>query len=216
MYVLVIGIGLICVLVMVWFWSTGGKYKAVFADEHFLEVAGKLSGLKEAAFAKAHQPLDGPMEPNDRRTMVTSAGLTMIYIIVPTDAGYEHRLSVSLQNGLTAHAVGEMFALWGILLLGEEKEQCEFYFSQRTVHYAVWIHSVKEQAQKADSAGLAVTGELLAGFREKWAQGEMRREWKRFEAYVNVKAAGPAGEQGLSVPCPVSPVSGRGVEELKK
>lgn len=173
--------GAVVVLIALWFLTRGGKYKKVFADEHFLEVAGRVPALKEAALAQAERPADvsSPLPVDDPRRVVTSAGLVVLYTIAPEGAGFEHHVSVSLDGAYTAHAVGDMFVWWILRLLGVDVRRCGLLISPRTVHFAIWIIDRAEHAEFSGRPVGVPAAAQVAEFRKEWVQSWQSVRWER-------------------------------------
>src|SRR5262245_33708478 len=93
-------------LVLIWIIRAGGVYKKVFADSHFQEVVDSLPALKQAARERPiRSKQDAPQSAADPRSLLTSAGLALVYTVSPDANGWYHHLSVSLPaRGYTTHA----------------------------------------------------------------------------------------------------------------
>jgi hypothetical protein len=178
--------GVVVALILLWVLVRASKYKQVFADAHFLEVANELPELKARALAQADQPLDtSRWTPQDEtRRLITSAGLVVVYTIAPDGDQYVHHLSVSLRGGYTAHAVGDMFIWWLLRLLGVDIQRCRLLISQRTVHYAIWQVDREEQAVFANCSVAEPSAADVAGFRQEWMRSEQSVRWERFTVRI--------------------------------
>jgi hypothetical protein len=175
--------GVIVVVILLWMFTRGGKYKQIFADTHLLEVGQKIAAMRAAALAQADRDEGDarPMDPDDPRHIISSAGLTLIYTIMRDGDFYVHHLSLSNSGGgYTPHAVGDMFIRWGLLLLEVDPTNCELLISPRTVHYAIWRVTSEQQSEFGSRAIVEPTEEMLAAFRQSWRETPMKYQWQHF------------------------------------
>ena len=87
-------------------WSTGRKYKRLFADDHIVELLGLVPGLKAAAIELSGKPLNPEGDP---RSVITKAGLAVFYSAQASGAEYLHHLSFSYAGAPMAFAAGGRF-----------------------------------------------------------------------------------------------------------
>lgn len=179
-----IGILLILIVLLtlagLWLLDSYRDYAKVFADEHFREVAARLPALKRAALERIISPAsDEVCTPQDPRGMLTSAGLTVLYLIGREGCCFHHDLSVSWPiRAYTPRAVGNMFLCFLAHLLGIGLERLYLRVSSKTVHHAAFTLNTEEQDQFADRALTCLSSEELAAFREDWAPGWKRIKWE--------------------------------------
>ena len=167
-----IGIAVAAVIgsVLLWSFSRSSKYKAIYADEHFLEVAAELPAIKQHAYAMADDAPDYSTPPtdDDPRMFVSSQGLIVMYTIGLEEGRYEQHVSVSLDTGVTVSAVGEMFTLWLLYLLGVDLDPCVLVVSPSRVHFASWQVEPEAREQLAAAPVLEPTADDVTRFREYW------------------------------------------------
>jgi hypothetical protein len=174
---------LVFVLSLAGFWLRRGfeTYTKVFSDEHFREVGAGLPALKRAALERVIVPeSDAVCTPEDPRGLLTSAGLTVLYLIGCQENHFHHTLSVnSTARGSTAHAAGEMFICLLVRLLGVRADRLHLRLSSRAVHHAVFTLTTPEHEQFADQPVTPLSAEELAAFRRDWALSWKAIRWER-------------------------------------
>jgi hypothetical protein len=165
-----------------WILSRGGLYRRLFADAHFVEVARGVDRLKDAALERVIvSDEDEVASPADRRTLVTSAGLALLYTVRAVEGRFVHHYSVSVAGRYTAHAVGETFTLFVAKLLGLPFEALALGVGRSTVHHAEFRLSAGEQAEFAARPVPVVSAAEVAVFRSEWVEASKRLRWERLE-----------------------------------
>ena len=167
--------------VLLWLFVRSSKYKAIFADEHFLEIAAELPPIKQHAYAMADDAPDRSKPPtdDDPRMFVSSQGLIVMYTIGLEEGEYEQHVSVSLDTGYTAGAVGEMFTHWLLYLLSVDLDHCVFVISPSRVHFASWRVEPEALEQLAAAPVLEPTADDVARFREHWREAREKVQCNR-------------------------------------
>jgi len=161
---------LVLTLASLWLLDSHRAYTRLFSDDHFHEVAARLPALKRAALERVIlSASDAVCTPEDPRGMLTSAGLTMLYLIGREGRWFHHDLSVSLPiRAYTLHAVGNMFGCFLVRLLGIGMERLHFHNSSRRVHHTGFTLSAEEHEQFADRPVTPLSPGDLAAFRRHW------------------------------------------------
>jgi hypothetical protein len=116
----VAGAVVVALLLVIWWLVVRGRaYRRVFADEHIVEFARAIAGLKRAAIAGVEEgELGAPLGSDDRRQVLTDGGLLLCYTISRQGEEYHHHLSLSMAGRYTPAAVGRCFVAYAGLLLG--------------------------------------------------------------------------------------------------
>jgi hypothetical protein len=171
------------VALVAWIALRGAKYRRIFADRHFVEVAQGVARIRSAALSRVIVSDDDVVRsPNDPRALVTSAGLALLYTIRRAENQFVHHYSVSLAGGYTAHAVGETFVLFVAKLFGVPFETLALGVGRSTVHHAEFELPQTEQAAFAGRQVLKVSPAEIAAFREEWIEARERLRWERLDA----------------------------------
>ncbi len=182
---LIIGMLLTIVFVLtlasLWLLRGFAAYNRVFSDEHFQEVSARLPALKRAALERVIVPgSDAVCMSEDPRGLLTSAGLTVLYLVGREGDWFHHDLSINSPScGYTTHAVGEMFIYFLVRLLGVEMDRLRLGVSPRAVHHAAFTLSTGEHEQFAGQPVTPVSPEELAAFRRDWALSWREERWER-------------------------------------
>jgi|SRR5579862_9362388 len=134
---------------IIWIVVRARRYNRLFAKDHYLQIAREVPRLKTATLERVIlTEEDGVRSPGDPRTMLTRAGLAVVYTIARVDNRFVHHYSVSVAGGYTAGAVGERFVLFIATLVGIPFEQLVLsVVVKSTVHHAEFNLSEEEQAQ---------------------------------------------------------------------
>jgi hypothetical protein len=173
---------IVTVLTLAGLWLLRGfeAYTKMFSDEHFHEVGARLPALKRAALERIIVPeADLVCTPEDARGMLTSAGLTVLYLVGHEGDWFHHDLSVSsTARGYTAHAVGEMFTCLLVRLLGVGMDRPRLWVSSRAVHHAAFTLSAADHEQFAGWQVTPLSPEGLAAFRRDWALSWRAVRWE--------------------------------------
>lgn len=125
---------------------SGRKFKRVFSEGSFLEVADALPAMRSAAAELAINVADTEsvaLEELEPLCTLTSAGTRAMYTIYEVEDGFEHRISVSHSGGHTTFAEGEMYIQWILRVLAVPEDQVEFCRSSSPVFYAMWTMSTE-------------------------------------------------------------------------
>ncbi|MGH8778597.1 hypothetical protein [Paraburkholderia sp.] len=154
------------------------RYRPVFADRHFVEVARNVAQIKAAALEQHGD--DGYRPADDPRAQVTTAGLALVYTIVQRDDRFIHHYSVSIPGGVTPHAVGERFILFVARLLGVPFDTLALSSSESsTVHHAQFQLSQSGQEVFATRPVPEVTKIEIAAFRTEFNEARKDLRWTR-------------------------------------
>lgn len=130
----IVGFGVVSAVAFVR--SRTRRYRRLFADEHFFEIAHACPRLKAAALERPIiDEQDMPRTPDDPRALVTRAGLAIVYTVRPQESELVHHCSVSVPGGYTAHAVGATFVVFLAKLIGLPIEKSSFVIGSSTVHH---------------------------------------------------------------------------------
>jgi hypothetical protein len=156
----------------------GALYRRLFADEHFLEIGGRIAELKRGALGLADSA-EPPPSPTDPRVLLTQAGLAVVYTVRRDEKHWVHHASVSLAGGYTAHSLGEAFILFLAGRLGVSLDRLALSVTPSTVHHAEWTLDDAEHAAFAAQPVEASSVEDLAAFRRKWATVREGLRWER-------------------------------------
>lgn len=136
-------------LVVRQFIVAGRRYRPVFAEAHYNEVAGLLAELRRKALDAMDEPQwGGPDPPYD----VTSAGLILSYSINRDRDRYTHHLALSLAGHVTPHAVGDRFAFFIADRLGVPFDIVSLGASPATVHHMEFQLDEEQQQIAASRA----------------------------------------------------------------
>jgi len=176
-------LGMVIVLTMAGLWLLKGfeAYTKVFSDEHFQEVGTRLPALKRAALERVIVPQAAEVcTPEDPRGLLTSAGLTVLYLIGHKGDWFHHDLSVSsTARGYVAHAVGGMFTGLLVRLLGVGVDRLRLWVSSRAVHHMAFTLSAEEHELFASQPVTPLSPEELTAFRVDWALSSRTIRWER-------------------------------------
>jgi hypothetical protein len=174
---------IVIVLTLAGLWLLRGfeSYTKAFSDEHFGEVGARLPALKRAALERVIVPeSDAVCTPQDPRGMLTSAGLTVLYLVGREGDWFHHDLSVSSPTrGYTAHAVGDMFTRLLVRLLGVGVDRLRLWVSSRAVHHAAFSLSAGEHEQFAGQPVTPLSPQELVAFRQDRALSWRAVRWER-------------------------------------
>lgn len=176
-------VGLLVAAFVGWIAFRWYVYRRLFADRNFLEVATGVARLKVAALDKvivSHE--DEVKSPADPRALVTSAGLVLIYTVWRVEDRFVHHYSVSVDGGITAHAIGETFVLFVAKLLGVPFEKLALGVGQTTVHHAQFDLSISEQTQFAEFPVPEVSKAGVKAFLTEGMEARKHLQWQRSDA----------------------------------
>lgn len=153
------------------------RYRRIFADRHFAEVARNVAQVKAAALEHG----DGEYRPpDDPRARVTTAGLAMVYSISQRDDRFIHHYSVSIAGRPTPHGVGEPFTLFVAQLLGVPFDLLALSSSETsTVHHAEFQLSQSEQLAFASQPIPEVTKTGIKAFLTEFHAARKDLHWMR-------------------------------------
>lgn len=158
------------------------KYRRLYADEHYLEIAREVARLKVVALDRIVAPdEDEPPSPTDPRALVTGAGLALFYTVWRIEDRFVHHYSVSVAGDYTAHAVGETFTLFVAKLLGVPFEALALEVWPSTVHHAEFHLSAAEQSEFAERAVPKVSLAEIKSFRSEWMEAREHLRWHKLE-----------------------------------
>lgn len=149
------------------------KYKALFADDHIVELARRLSGAKAASLALLETAYEGQMKFRDEAAreqgnlFETSAHLRIYYTIDREAQGYLHHLSMSFTRGPLARAGVEHFSAIIGELLTIDIRQADILQSDRTVGHIEFLLSETEQRLFASRAVLIPSRPEVAALRKR-------------------------------------------------
>jgi len=168
------------VFFVAWIASRSSVYTRLFADEHFLEVSRGVRQIKGAALDNLiASDRTEPNSPDDPRAVVTTAGLALLYTVRRVEGCFVHHYSVSVAEGYTAHAVGEMFVLFVAKLMGVPFASLALGVGRSTVHHAEFVLSSDEQIQLEQRPVLQVSLAEITAFRAEWLEARKHVEWQR-------------------------------------
>ncbi|MCC6997757.1 MAG: hypothetical protein IT370_24275 [Deltaproteobacteria bacterium] len=140
--------------------------RRLFGDEHFLEIARKVPAMKDAALASASAPdVEGRVPLDDARLVLTTCGLAILYTVGAEEGQFVHACSVSYRRGVTAHAIGEAFLAYLVILLGLPVERLKLAVSASTAHHAEVTLSPDDHAAVAAADVPEVTATNIAAIR---------------------------------------------------
>lgn len=134
-------------LIVLWVFLSGGKYKAIFAGEHLVEVATLLQQMKDAAYQRIGEE---PTPPADDRCTVSSARIASFYTVDEAEDRFVHRFSISIAGSITPHAVGRCFTLYFADLLGIPFEKLQLAVSENHVFHCGYDLSEEEHMALKD------------------------------------------------------------------
>jgi hypothetical protein len=179
--ILLLTIVVLLILAALWLVDSHRAYQEIFADEHFREVTARLPALKRAALERVIlSASDAVCTPEDPRGMLTSAGLSVLYLIGREGCWFHHDLSLSwVRRPYTPHAIGNMFLCFLARLLGIGMERLCFRISAKTVHHTAFTLSALEHQQFADRPVVSLSLDELAAFRRHWALSGRMVRWER-------------------------------------
>ena len=169
-------VGLLAASFIIW---GATRYRPIFADKHFTEMARTVAQVKAAALEHG----DDPYRPaDDPRAQVTTAGLALVYTINQRDDRFIHHYSVSIPGRVTPHAVGEQFILFVARLLGVPFDILALSrFESSTVHHAEFRLSQAEQLAFARQPVPEVTKVEIAAFLTEFHEARKNLRWTRVE-----------------------------------
>jgi hypothetical protein len=146
-------------------------YSYLFGEDHYMEFAQEVDRIKQAALGQVETHLpSAPYGPDDPRVMHTSADMVVFYVIARDKNLFRHRFTVHLAGRFTPSFIGEMFSLYIITLLGEERERFRLSITLRSVFVGEIMLTSREQemfafreiaAPTRDSVRTTHTGLLL-------------------------------------------------------
>jgi len=172
--------GSFLLLLVLWFFFKGGKYKQLFADEHFVEIAQGVVGMKQAALDDINDPEHAtPPDANDGRLLKTSAGLVIYYDITKDDGRFVHHYSISVAGGYTAHAVGRTFAIFVAQLLGVPLDVLTLVVTESSIHHVEFTLEPSSQAEFAARPVPVVTLADVPEYRKQGMEANEKVTWQR-------------------------------------
>lgn len=131
----------------------GRRYRAIFAPAHFRELASALKELKPE--------LESVAETARPSSLLTSAGVGVVYTVSPAEDGTQHHLSLSYRGGFLARAAGLAIVGFLVELMGIDIRRVHPFATQTGVLHAVFKLSPEEQAAWRGYAVVAPEGEEL-------------------------------------------------------
>lgn len=156
---LIAGAEPIMLLLIVLFGRFDTKYKALFADDHIIELAQRLAKAKAAAIALLEKPYEGQMRFRDDAAreqgnkFETSAHLELYYTIDHEAENFRHHISMSYTGGVLALSAGQHFAGYLNELLRVDLLNVAFMGqSDRLIFHISFVLSPSEQGQFAETA----------------------------------------------------------------
>ncbi|GMV80467.1 MAG: hypothetical protein AMXMBFR7_16510 [Planctomycetota bacterium] len=178
--------GIALPIFVIWILSRSSNYDKLFDDAHVLWVAGQISLLKAAALEQIgteNAPLVFAVD--DRRRLISDAGIAMLYTISRNDRGrYEHHASVSLAGAYTPRAIGELFVLLLANRLRIPFERLSLSVSPARVHHVEWEFDEAEQAAFVERRVETPAPDWPALFREERMRIRPRLKWKELDIRV--------------------------------
>lgn len=134
------------------------KYKALFSDDHIVELAHRLARAKSAALALLERPYEGQMKfrgdaAREQGNMFeTSAHLEIYYTIDHEAEDYRHHISMSYTKGVLALAGGQHFAgILNELMSVDLLKVASMWQSGRLIFHISFALSQAEQRQFAEA-----------------------------------------------------------------
>jgi hypothetical protein len=161
----------------------GNKYKRLFADEHIVELAERLTKAKAACLALLEKPYAGDKKfrneaaRDEGNLFVTSARLSVYYTIDREDRDYRHHISIAYSGGVLALSGGQHFAgILNELLHLDLLSRASMWQSKRTVFHITFALNAGEQDRFAnDPVHIPALDELPAvRARAREMVGQMR------------------------------------------
>jgi hypothetical protein len=163
-----------------WFFFRGGKYRQIFADEHFVEIAQGVAGMKRAALDDINDPTAADIpDPNDGRLLTSSAGLVIYYDITKDDDRFVHHYSISVGGGYTAHAVGRTFGIYVAQLLGVPLDTLTLVVTESSIHHIEFTLDPSSQELFAARAVPVVTLADVPEYRKRGMEANEKVTWQR-------------------------------------
>jgi hypothetical protein len=200
-----IGGAILLAFLICWAFTWGRVVRTLSSDEHFQEVAAKVPALKQGALENpvlaekdAPQPPDEATglltsiligwynfgvvtpAPDDPRCIRTTAGLTVIYTVIPDGVKYDHHLWLTLPAAARGAAImgPQMYQVLSTLssfiarLLGVEKWSVQPR-GLPNVQHVVFTMSCEENEEFVKRPVLTLSAEWLKTFRRQM----MKASW---------------------------------------
>ncbi|HEY9776853.1 MAG TPA: hypothetical protein V6C81_24025 [Planktothrix sp.] len=130
----------VAILLVVAFIAGGAyKYSSLFAPKHICEFATGIAQLKRAALASIIQPGEEyEARRFDHNTLVTGAGLGVMYTISMQKDLFCHHISISHQTSSLAHSAAMTFATWVSYILNVPAEKISVPIGASSLPGDVW------------------------------------------------------------------------------
>lgn len=171
--------GAVLAVILFWLVPRGRTYDRIFSDEHFLEVAAGMAGVKQGAITLLATEMDPSADP---RTLRTSAGMLIFYTIDRTPEGdFSHHVSVSKPGDLTTGAVGRRLTFLAALLVGLPLDRLALGYSQRGVHHAAILLAPSEHEALCARPVLPVCGDGMKELRREIEAAHKTLPWEQIE-----------------------------------
>lgn len=175
--------GTLLVMFLAWFVLASSPYQQLFGDEHLLEIHQRLPTLKRLALERVIDGEENQIETvEDPRSMVTEAGLLIVYTVSRNEGKYWHHWSISYAaRGYTARAVGDMFTCFMARELGLDINRFALGVSPHTVHHSELAMTPAEHEAYAQKPIVELTPDDLENFRQAWRQTSSGRagQWEQ-------------------------------------
>ena len=176
-----IAITLVVLFVVLFVVAKKREYKAIYAQQHFIELAGALQRAKDAACAKIGAP---PILPpsDDDRVILSSVRIASMYTVDETDDGYSHYFSISNTGGYTPHAVGGMFTVYFTTLLGIPYDKLQLGISESNVYHCRY-HLTADQHANVQGLQISIPTEESAKEMHRQCMADRDKlQWSRIQA----------------------------------
>jgi hypothetical protein len=173
-------------------WRLDRRYNAIFANEHFIEFARGVAGVKAAAYAEMLDLSEvRPLPPGDHRVFLSSAGIALVYTISPRNARFDHHFSVSFAGWYTPKAVGESFVLLTAKALGVPYHRLDLGVGGSTAHHADLQLSEEEHEAMRHRPVPELSLADVEAFRKEWTNARPTLEWRDLTRIASADAALP-------------------------
>ena len=135
MWYTAVPVGLIVLVIVLFFVSNWRYYGRMCSEDHFREFHGKLLRAIEAARDK--EPADDPVAAAEQGTaFVTDASLGVFVTFTPAEGGaYDLTISLSQPGRVTTHSLSSSFGFFIVAILWGTHAEMDPYYTESGVHY---------------------------------------------------------------------------------
>ena len=176
-----LGIGIPLAILVLFVLAKQRKYNAVYAPQHFIELAQSLQRAKDAACAKIGTP---PITPptDDDGVILSSARIASMYTVDQTEDGYSHYFTISIAGGYTPHAVGGMFTVYFTNLLRIPHDKLQLGISEANVYHCRYHLTANEHVDVQDLQVSIPTVESVTEMHRQCMADRDKLQWSRIQA----------------------------------